>query len=164
MVGRGFDAELAVTAAQVLDEPVTFDDHRRGAVGFKPRIGPSLCFQTAVIALDTVVHILDRDVQCRRNNSSITFANAAARSVTTSSGSPCAAIAVANNPRAAAMSRRIDQQRCEPLHPAMQRDVIHLDAAFGEEFLHVLKRQPEPQIPAHHQQDGLRQEPEPGER
>ena len=49
--------------------------------------------------------------------------------------------------------RGVDQQGCEPLHPAMQRDVIHhLDAAFGEEFLQVPEGQPEPQIPAHRQE------------
>ncbi len=37
----------------------------------------------------------------------------------------------------AARPRRVDQQRCEPLHPAVQRDVIDCDAAFGEQFLQV---------------------------
>ena len=58
-----------------------------------------------------------------------------------------------------ARPRRVDQQRCEPLHPAMQCDVIHLDAAFREEFFKVSVRQPEPQIPAHCKHDHLRREP-----
>ena len=64
----------------------------------------------------------------------------------------------------AARSRRVDDQRCEPLHPAVNRDVVHRDAAFGEQFFQVSVREPEPQIPADRQQDDLRREPEPGER
>ena len=63
-----------------------------------------------------------------------------------------------------ARSRRVDQQRREPLHPPVQRDVIHLDAAFCEEFFQVSVRQPVPQIPAHSQQNHLRRETEPDER
>ena len=58
MVGRGFDTELVLAAAQVLDERVTFDDHRRGAVGPQAARRPQPRFQPAVIALDPVARIL----------------------------------------------------------------------------------------------------------
>jgi hypothetical protein len=45
----------------------------------------------------------------------------------------------------------------------MQGDVVHVDAAFCEEFFQVAVGQPEPQIPAHRQHDDLRREPEPSE-
>jgi hypothetical protein len=32
---------------------------------------------------------------------------------------------------------RIGRQRREPLHPPVNRDVIDLDAAFGQQFLDV---------------------------
>jgi hypothetical protein len=32
---------------------------------------------------------------------------------------------------------RVDQQRCEPLHPPVDRDMIDSDAAFGEQFFDV---------------------------
>ncbi len=33
-----------------------------------------------------------------------------------------------------ARARRVDDRGVKPLHPAMQCHVVHLDAAFGEEF------------------------------
>ena len=57
----------------------------------------------------------------------------------------------------------LDEQRGEPHHPAEDRGVVHLDAAFGEQLLDVAVGQPEPQIPAHGQRDDLRREAEPGE-
>jgi len=72
----GIDAEVVVTAAEVLHERVATSDHADGPVGLQ------------------APHRL--------------FANAAARSVTTSSGSPCATSAELRNLRAAAMSRRRD--------------------------------------------------------
>jgi hypothetical protein len=38
---------------------------------------------------------------------------------------------------------RVDQQRCEPLHPPLDRDVINLDAAFGEQLLDIAVGQSE---------------------
>jgi hypothetical protein len=32
---------------------------------------------------------------------------------------------------------RVGQKRSEPLHPPVHRDVVHLDAAFGEQLLDV---------------------------
>ena len=34
-------------------------------------------------------------------------------------------------------SSRVDQQRSEPLHPAIHSDVIDRDAAFGQQFFDV---------------------------
>ncbi len=60
--------------------------------------------------------------------------------------------------------RRVDEQRCEALHPPVDGDVIDLDAAFGEEFLDVAVRQAVAEVPAHGQQDHLGREPVPGKR
>ena len=46
-----------------------------------------------------------------------------------------------------ARSRRVDEQRREPLHPPKQSHVIDGDAALREELLEIAIRQPEPQIP-----------------
>jgi hypothetical protein len=43
-------------------------------------------------------------------------------------------------------------------------DVVDFDAALSQEFFDVAVRQPVPEIPAHHQQDHLRREPEAGKR
>jgi hypothetical protein len=40
--------------------------------------------------------------------------------------------------------RRFGQQRCEPDHPAVDGDVVDLDAAFGEQLLDVAVGEPEP--------------------
>jgi len=37
----------------------------------------------------------------------------------------------------AALTRSVDEQWREPLHPAVDRDVINTDTAFGEEFLGI---------------------------
>ena len=58
---------------------------------------------------------------------------------------------------------RLDEQWGEPDHPAEERGVVDLDAAFGEQLLDVAVGQPEAQAPAHGQRDDLRQEAEPGE-
>jgi hypothetical protein len=63
-----------------------------------------------------------------------------------------------------ARSRRVDQQPCESLHPAVQPDVIDLNTTLSAQFLEVPERPPEPQVPTHRQQDDLRREPEPGKR
>ena len=49
----------------------------------------------------------------------------------------------------------VGQQRREPLHPPVDRDVIDLDAAFDQQFLHVPVRQAVAQVPAHCQHDHL---------
>ena len=87
-VGAASTAELVVAAAEVLDEGVPSDHHARRSIGLQPphRSEPGL--QPAVVAFDPVVLVLAGVVQRGRNRSSITFANAGARSVTTSSGSP----------------------------------------------------------------------------
>jgi hypothetical protein len=45
-----------------------------------------------------------------------------------------------------ARSGGVDQQRREPLHPPVDRDVVDLDAALGEEFLDVAVGQAEAQV------------------
>jgi hypothetical protein len=58
---------------------------------------------------------------------------------------------------------RIRQQRREPLHPPMRGDVVDVDAALGQQLLHVPERQAVPQVPAHRQHDRFGREPGPGE-
>jgi hypothetical protein len=43
----------------------------------------------------------------------------------------------------------VGKQRGEPLHPSVHRDVVDLDAAFGEQLLDVAVGQPVAQLPAH---------------
>ena len=43
---------------------------------------------------------------------------------------------------------RVDQLGSEPLHPAEQGHLIHLDAALGQELLQIPVRQAEAQVPA----------------
>ena len=113
-VERGSDAELimscvnaefVVASADVLYERVAADDDARGAVGLEARIGRSRAFNrpwSQPIRLFAYC-----SVSCTASGiSEMTFANAAARSVTTTSGRPCASRAPAKNRCAAAMSRR----------------------------------------------------------
>jgi hypothetical protein len=58
----------------------------------------------------------------------------------------------------------VGQQQGEPLHPAVDRHMVDLDAAFGEEFLDIPVGQPVAQVPAHRHNDHLGREAEPGER
>ena len=46
-------------------------------------------------------------------------------------------------------SNRVDQQRSEPLHPAVNGHMIDLDPALGHQLFDVSIRQPIAQIPAH---------------
>jgi hypothetical protein len=46
----------------------------------------------------------------------------------------------------AAGSCRVDQQRGEPLHPAVDGDVIHIDSAPGQQFHDVAEREPVPPV------------------
>ena len=61
--------------------------------------------------------------------------------------------------RAAARSSGVDQHRGEALHPSIDRHVIDLDTALGQELLHIAVGQPVSQVPTHRQQDHLRREP-----
>ena len=57
----------------------------------------------------------------------------------------------------------LGQQRREPLYPAVDGDVISLDATLGEEFLDVAVGQAEAQVPADRQDDHVGGEAEAGE-
>ena len=58
----------------------------------------------------------------------------------------------------------LGQQGREALDPAVDRDVVDLDAAFGQQLLDVAVRQREAQVPAHGQHDHVGWEAEAGER
>jgi hypothetical protein len=58
----------------------------------------------------------------------------------------------------------LGQQRREALDPAVDRDVVDLDAAFGQQLLDVAVGQREAQVPAHGQHDHISWEAEAGER
>jgi hypothetical protein len=53
----------------------------------------------------------------------------------------------------------IEELRGEGLHPTVDRHVIDLDAAFGQQLLDVSVREPVTQIPAHRHRDHLTREP-----
>jgi hypothetical protein len=176
-------AEFVVAAAKVLDERVTLNDHRLGAVRLQAAHRPQPCFQPAVITLNPVVRILDRVVQRprqqlldhvrqrrgpvgddlfrfamhgdrdhgeRARRGDITpgrdehvddLAVSVDSSVHVASHAGNFDIGLVDEPAPpdgmAKGSRRVDQQRCEPLHPAVQREVVDLDAAFPEQFFQV---------------------------
>jgi hypothetical protein len=50
----------------------------------------------------------------------------------------------------------LGQQRREPQHPPVDRDVVNLDPALGEEFFDVAVGQAEPQVPADREDDDIR--------
>jgi hypothetical protein len=52
----------------------------------------------------------------------------------------------------------LGEQRREPLHPPVDDDVVDLDAALGQQLLHVAVRQRETQAPAHRQHDHIGRE------
>ena len=58
---------------------------------------------------------------------------------------------------------RVNQQRREALVPPGHGDVIHVDAALGEDLLRVTVRKGVPQVPGDRQEDDVWREPEPGE-
>ena len=58
----------------------------------------------------------------------------------------------------------LGQQRRKPQHPAVDGDVVDLDATFGQQLLNVAVRQRETQIPTHRQHDHVGWEAEAGER
>ena len=57
-----------------------------------------------------------------------------------------------------------DQQRREALDPAVDRDVIHLDAALEEEFLDVPEGKAVAEVPTNSEHDDLGRESVAGER
>jgi hypothetical protein len=58
----------------------------------------------------------------------------------------------------------VSEQRGEPLHPPVHGHVIDLDAALGQQLLHIPIGLPVPQVPANGDRDHLGWEPIPGER
>ncbi|OHV31447.1 hypothetical protein CC117_25920 [Parafrankia colletiae] len=58
---------------------------------------------------------------------------------------------------------RVHEQGREALYPPVDRDVIDLEAVFGQELLDVPVGLGVPQVPADRQPDHLGREPEPGE-
>jgi hypothetical protein len=62
-----------------------------------------------------------------------------------------------------AWAGRINQQWSEPVHPAINRDVIDIDAPFGQQLFDVTVREPIAQVPPHSHGDHLRREPKSSE-
>jgi hypothetical protein len=60
-------------------------------------------------------------------------------------------------------SGSLGKQRGEPQHPLVDRDVVDLDAAFGEQLLDVALGQAKAQVPADGKHDHIRREAETGE-
>jgi hypothetical protein len=60
--------------------------------------------------------------------------------------------------RVACRTRGVDELRREGLHPPIHPHVINLDAALGQQLLHVAVRQPVAQISAHCHRDHLSRE------
>ncbi len=58
----------------------------------------------------------------------------------------------------------LSEDRGEPLHPSIQRDVVDLDTAPGEQFFKIAVREVVAQALANYEQNHIRREPEPGER
>ena len=59
---------------------------------------------------------------------------------------------------------RVDQQRSEPLHPAVDAHVIDLHSALDQQLFNIAIRKSITEVPAHCQHDHLPREPEAGER
>ena len=60
--------------------------------------------------------------------------------------------------------RRVRQQRCEPLYPPVDRDVIDLDTPLDQQVLYVAVPEVVAQVPPDRDHDHLRREPESGKR
>jgi hypothetical protein len=60
-------------------------------------------------------------------------------------------------------SRRLGELRREALDPAVDRDVVDLDPALGQQLFDVPIREAEPEVPADRQGDDLWREPIPSE-
>ena len=63
----------------------------------------------------------------------------------------------------ATWTRRLHQQRSEPLHPPVDGHVVDLDATLGQQLLDISVGQAEPQIPTHSQDDDVWRKAEAGE-
>ena len=63
----GFGSEFVVASTEVLDECVTSNHHRGGAVAFEPSHRSEPGFESAVIALHAIVRILIGVVTCVRD-------------------------------------------------------------------------------------------------
>ena len=57
-VWRGFGSEFVVSAADVLDESMAFDNDRGSSVAFESAHRPEPSFQSAVVTLDAIVLML----------------------------------------------------------------------------------------------------------
>jgi hypothetical protein len=57
----------------------------------------------------------------------------------------------------------VDQQRCEAVYPAIDRDVLDGDAPLSKQFFHVSVGQPVAQVSPHRQHDDLTREAKPRE-
>jgi hypothetical protein len=57
----------------------------------------------------------------------------------------------------------VGQQRGEPLHPAVDRHVVDLDAALGQQLFDVAIGQAEAEVPADRDDDDVGREAEAGE-
>jgi len=88
VAAAGFDTEFVVAAAQVLDERVAADHHRRSPIGLEAAHRSEPGLDSTVVALDAVVRELVGVVVRVRDQLLDTVSNAWARSATTSSGSP----------------------------------------------------------------------------
>ena len=60
-----------------------------------------------------------------------------------------------------ARSRRLDELRCEPLHPPVDRHVIDVHSSLREQLLDIPVGQAVPQVPTNRHRDHLPREPEP---
>jgi hypothetical protein len=61
-----------------------------------------------------------------------------------------------------ARSGGVGQQRREPQHPPVDRDVVDLDTTLGQQLLDVAVRQAEPQVPTDREDDDIGWEAEAG--
>ena len=98
-------AEFVVAASQVLDKGVAGDDHVGGPVAFEAAHGSEPGLQSSVVCLDPVVGVPGGVVTCTGEELVDRAGEGPARSVVTSTGGPCSAIADRKNRVAAAVSR-----------------------------------------------------------
>src|SRR5918997_1002746 len=56
---------------------------------------------------------------------------------------------------------RVDQQWGEPLHPAVDGDMINRDATLSQQLLHIAVRETITQVPAHRDHDHISWKSEP---
>jgi hypothetical protein len=60
----------------------------------------------------------------------------------------------------AAQAGSLDELGTEPLHPAIDVDVVHNDAALGQQLIDIAVGQAVAQVPAHRDRDHLPRKPE----